>query len=218
MLLSLGHYYSYCRYTDYLHLQDIFIPFVIQLFFVLPILTVGIIFFINKFSCFTLQKKLKLQGCFAIYSSCSLLLRFKFPAAAVLLIIRYWASWSDRSWTVGDTEDELSLILFTKISSVAVPESFWMLLHNLQYVWSYMLLVMSLLVFRFSYRYCIFMLPQIKNSIFKLFRYFKVAYNPLRYWLKSPDGAPYRLNIIKLDVLVSSWLSHISKFCFLQRC
>jgi hypothetical protein len=48
------------------------------------------------------------------------------------------------------------------------------------------------------------MSPQIKNSDFGLHRYFKAATNPLRDQLKSPDGAPYKLNIIKLHAIVSS--------------
>jgi hypothetical protein len=48
----------------------------------------------------------------------------KLPAAAILLIIRYWASWSDRLFIMEDVEDELNLILSTKILSIAVLESF----------------------------------------------------------------------------------------------
>jgi hypothetical protein len=33
----------------------------------------------------------------------------KLPAAAILLIIRYWASWSDRPFIMGEVEDELNL-------------------------------------------------------------------------------------------------------------
>jgi hypothetical protein len=50
----------------------------------------------------------------------------------------------------------------------------------------------------------VYMSPQIKNSNFGLYKYFKVASNPLRNRLKSPDGGLYKLNIIKLHVLVSS--------------
>jgi hypothetical protein len=46
------------------------------------------------------------------------------------------------------------------------------------------------------------MSTQIKNSDFELYRYFKVAFSPLRNLLKSPDGSLYKLNITKLDVLV----------------
>jgi hypothetical protein len=48
----------------------------------------------------------------------------KLLAAAILLIIRHWASWSDRPYIMGDVHDELNLILSTKILSVAVLESF----------------------------------------------------------------------------------------------
>jgi hypothetical protein len=47
----------------------------------------------------------------------------KLPAAAILLIIRYWASWSDRSFIMGEVEDELNLILSTNILSNAVLQS-----------------------------------------------------------------------------------------------
>jgi hypothetical protein len=48
----------------------------------------------------------------------------KLLAAAILLIIRYWASWSDRPFIMGDVEDELNPILSTKILSIAILESF----------------------------------------------------------------------------------------------
>jgi hypothetical protein len=48
----------------------------------------------------------------------------KLPAAAILLIIRYWASWSDRPFIMGEVDDELNLILSTKILSVALLQSF----------------------------------------------------------------------------------------------
>jgi hypothetical protein len=48
----------------------------------------------------------------------------KLLAAAILLIMRYWASWSDRPFIMGGVEDELNFILSTKILSVAVLESF----------------------------------------------------------------------------------------------
>jgi hypothetical protein len=48
----------------------------------------------------------------------------KLVAAAILLIITYWASWSDRPFIMGNVEDELNLILSTKILSMAVLQSF----------------------------------------------------------------------------------------------
>jgi hypothetical protein len=48
----------------------------------------------------------------------------KLPAAAILLIIIYWASWSDRPFIMGEVEDELNLIQSTKILSISVLESF----------------------------------------------------------------------------------------------
>jgi hypothetical protein len=48
------------------------------------------------------------------------------------------------------------------------------------------------------------MSPQYKNLDFGLYRYFKIASNPLINQLKSPDGALYELNIIKKHALVSS--------------
>jgi hypothetical protein len=48
----------------------------------------------------------------------------KLPASAILLIIRYWASWSDRPLIMVEVKDELNLTLSTKILSIAVLESF----------------------------------------------------------------------------------------------
>jgi hypothetical protein len=45
-------------------------------------------------------------------------------AGALLLNIRNWASWSDRPLIMGHAEDELSLVMSTKILSIAVLESF----------------------------------------------------------------------------------------------
>jgi hypothetical protein len=47
----------------------------------------------------------------------------KLHAAEILLIIRSWALWFDRSFITGDVEEELTLMLFTKMLSVAVLES-----------------------------------------------------------------------------------------------
>jgi hypothetical protein len=46
------------------------------------------------------------------------------------------------------------------------------------------------------------MSPQINKSDFGLHRYFKVASNPFRNWLKSPDGDLYRPSITKLYVII----------------
>jgi hypothetical protein len=48
------------------------------------------------------------------------------------------------------------------------------------------------------------MSPQIKNSDFALYRFFNVPSNLCKDLLKSAVEAVYKLNIIKLDVLVSS--------------
>jgi hypothetical protein len=45
-------------------------------------------------------------------------------AGAILLIVRNWTSWSDRPFIMGHVEDELSVVLSTKIISVEVLESF----------------------------------------------------------------------------------------------
>jgi hypothetical protein len=45
-------------------------------------------------------------------------------AGAILLSVRNWASCSDRPFTIGHTEDELSLVISTKILLIAVLESF----------------------------------------------------------------------------------------------
>jgi hypothetical protein len=41
---------------------------------------------------------------------------------AILLIARDCASWSDRPFTIGDVEDELSLLYSTKILSIPVHD------------------------------------------------------------------------------------------------
>jgi hypothetical protein len=46
------------------------------------------------------------------------------------------------------------------------------------------------------------MSPQIINSDFGLYSYFKVASSLLRNSLTSPEGALFMIKVIKLDVLV----------------
>jgi hypothetical protein len=43
-------------------------------------------------------------------------------AGAILLTARNWASWSDRPFIMGHVEDELSLVIPTKILSTVVFE------------------------------------------------------------------------------------------------
>jgi hypothetical protein len=53
-----------------------------------------------------------------------LVLRFKvikLLAMAILLIIRYWASWFDRPFIMGDTEDELNF---------SCPQKYYQLLND----------------------------------------------------------------------------------------
>jgi hypothetical protein len=45
-------------------------------------------------------------------------------AATILLIVRNLTSWSNKPFIMGDVEDELTLILFTKTLSIAVLKSF----------------------------------------------------------------------------------------------
>jgi hypothetical protein len=45
-------------------------------------------------------------------------------AGAILLTVRNWSSWSDMPFRMGHAEDELSLVMSTKILSIAVLESF----------------------------------------------------------------------------------------------
>jgi hypothetical protein len=47
----------------------------------------------------------------------------------------------------------------------------------------------------------------IMNSDFGLYTYFKVAASLLRNSLISREGALYKLNIIRLDVLVTNWIA-----------
>jgi hypothetical protein len=41
----------------------------------------------------------------------------------MLLTVMNWASWSDRPFIIGHAEDKLSLVISTKILSIAVFES-----------------------------------------------------------------------------------------------
>jgi hypothetical protein len=45
-------------------------------------------------------------------------------AGTVLLTVRNWASWSDRSFIMGHVEDELSLVISLNILLIVVLESF----------------------------------------------------------------------------------------------
>jgi hypothetical protein len=63
-------------------------------------------------------------------------------APAILLIIRYWASCSDRPLIMGAVQDELNIVVFVLLHL----SHFEFLLQNLQYVSSYMLLVIILFV------------------------------------------------------------------------
>jgi hypothetical protein len=45
-------------------------------------------------------------------------------AEAILLSGRNWTSWSDGPFIMGHVEDELSLVISTKILSIMVLESF----------------------------------------------------------------------------------------------
>jgi hypothetical protein len=60
------------------------------------------------------------------------------------------------------------------------------------------------------------MSPQIKNSDYGLFKYFRVASSLFIKWLKLAEGALYRANILKLDDLVSSSNALTSKVCSAQ--
>jgi hypothetical protein len=62
-------------------------------------------------------------------------------ASVRTLIIRIWASWSDRPLTMGDVEDELNLHYPQKLLYFS---NFEFLLRHLQYVTNYMALIMSL--------------------------------------------------------------------------
>jgi len=45
-------------------------------------------------------------------------------AGTMLLTVKKWVSWSDRPFIVGHVEDELGLVIPTKILPIAVLESF----------------------------------------------------------------------------------------------
>jgi hypothetical protein len=62
-----------------------------------------------------------------------------------------------------------------------------------------------------------FISPQIINPDFGLYRYFKVASSLLRNSLTFPEGALYKLNIIRWNILVTNRIAHISNSCALQR-
>jgi hypothetical protein len=48
----------------------------------------------------------------------------------IFLIVRIWASWSDRPFIMGDIEDKFILLLSTNISSMPALELFWILAQN----------------------------------------------------------------------------------------
>ena len=54
-----------------------------------------------------------------------------FIVAYIYLIVRIWASCSDRQFIIGDIEDKFILLLSTNILSVAVLELFWILVAKL---------------------------------------------------------------------------------------
>jgi hypothetical protein len=56
--------------------------------------------------------------------------RIKLPAAAVLLIIRYWASVSDRPFIMEKVEDVTSYTVHTKYYHVVYLSQFEFLLQN----------------------------------------------------------------------------------------
>jgi len=60
------------------------------------------------------------------------------------------------------------------------------------------------------------MSPQIKNSDFGLYKYFRVASSLFIHWLKFAEGALYDSNILKLDDLVSISTAQTSKVCSAQ--
>jgi hypothetical protein len=60
------------------------------------------------------------------------------------------------------------------------------------------------------------MSPQIKNSDFGLYKYFRVASSLSIKWLKFADGALYKANILKLDYLILSSVAQTSKVCCAQ--
>jgi hypothetical protein len=45
-------------------------------------------------------------------------------AGTVLVTVRNWASWSDRPFVMGHIEDELTIVIPTKMLSIVVLESF----------------------------------------------------------------------------------------------
>jgi len=60
------------------------------------------------------------------------------------------------------------------------------------------------------------MSPQIKNSDFELYKYFREACSLSINRLKSVEGAVYKANILKLDDLVSCSVAQTSRFCSAQ--
>jgi len=60
------------------------------------------------------------------------------------------------------------------------------------------------------------MRPQIKNSDFGLYKYFRVASSLFINWLKFAEGALYKVNILTPDDLISSATAQTSKVCSAQ--
>jgi hypothetical protein len=109
-----------------------------------------------------------------------------------------------RLLTRGDVQEKLNCVLSIKILSMAILKEFLILVAKFTvcdklYVFSKGFTCFDGYFHLNSLCLCL----QITNSDFGLYRYFKVASSILRYTLTS-EGALYRLNIIKLAVLVTN--------------
>jgi hypothetical protein len=90
---------------------------------------------------------------------------------------------------MGHAEDEVSLEISTKILSVPVLESFRVLVANCAVSGNYMLLVMSLFFPVVNIETVYIYVTQIKNSVFGLYKYFRVAFILSINWLKFAEVA-----------------------------
>jgi len=114
-----------------------------------------------------------------------------FIVAYIFLILRIWAPWSDRPFILGDIEDQFSLLLSTKILSMAVLELFWILVEKFP-VWNRLYVSNMRLGFYFlllSIRKAVFMSPHIKNSAFSVYRCLKVSSKSLQKLIKISASA-----------------------------
>jgi hypothetical protein len=86
---------------------------------------------INRFLCFIYNIVWNFMVISLFISLVLFFIGVHFVVVYMLLIVRNWASWFDRPFIRGDVENDFNLLLSTNILSLAVPESFWILVAKL---------------------------------------------------------------------------------------